>query len=242
MSIFRFILFAGFICTCLQTMSAQKIPMHQFDVHSGVAITQAYLSSNSESVWQGADAGAGLTFGLGYSWNFARRWSLHLEANYLPLKANCKQQSFAYKLIAAGFQDTLELRTGDPTFDETYLYTPVLIQFALDTTRRFVLGAGLHFQWFLKTESSFYYDVLVYGKTDESLIPPYVEVSPPEDGGTRQYVRPEDNKPGFTLTFQYNPVIGNRQFLNFNLGLLSNFGDFLDIKSRQYYFRVGFTF
>ena len=223
-------------------MSAQMVRKHQFGVQSGLALTQIYLSSETESVWQGSEAGAGFTFGLGYSWNFAPRWSLHLEANYMPVRAKGKAHSYATLLYAAGFQDTIDVLTGDPKFDETYLYMPVLVQFALDTNRRFILSAGLHFQWFLQTESSFLYDKLIYGKSDETLTPPYIEVNPPEDGGTTQFESPEENKPGFTIMFQYNPVIAKRQFLNFNLGIVSDFGDYLGIRSREYFFRAGYAF
>ena len=238
----RLFLFAAFLCACFQILSAQKVRKHQFGVHSGVSLTQIYLSSDTESVWEGSEAGSGFTLGLGYSWNFSPRWSLHLEANYMPLRAKGKQHSYATLLYAANFQDTIDVLTGDPDFDEVYLYMPVLVQFALDTNRRFLIGAGLHFQWFLTSESSFLYDKLIYGRADETLTPPYVAVNPPEDGGTLQYENPEKNNPGFTLMFQYNPVIGNRQFLYFNLGLVSNFEDVLGIKSREYFFRAGFAF
>lgn len=238
----RLFLFAGFLCTCLQTMSAQNVRTHQFGVHSGIAISQLYLSSESESVWQGSEAGTGFTIGAGYSWNFSRRWSLHLEANYLPMQAKGKQHSFATLLYAANFQDTIDVLTGDPDFDEVYLYMPVLVQFALDTNRRFVVGAGLHFQWLLKTESSFLYDKLIYGRADETLTPPYVEVNPPEDGGTVEYTSPEKNQPGFTVMFGYNPVLRKKQFLNFSLGIVWDFDDYLDIKRRQYFFRAGIAF
>lgn len=220
----------------------QNLRKHQFGVHAGVSVTQLSLAPSHKGVWEGAGSEATFTAGLAYTRYFTFRWGIQLEANYLDVRAAGKQHSLVYKVYARGFSDTLELLTGDPRFREAYVYTPVMVCFAVDARRRFCVAAGPHFQWFLKSKSTFVYESEVYGTYDPGSTPEYTAFNPPKAGPDVHYVRPERNIPGFSVALQYSPMIGDRQFLWLNAGLLYNFGDFLGIRRKEFVFRVGYVF